>query len=232
MEIKSLTFPLAPPLHPPFPHTPGFPLGRPRIHGHFQRLKAPHFRLVGSIEAPREYIHTHISSSHIFLFPRVSSLSSITLTCNLYPRVLLCTELTLFLLLQNYLGDWLMAWAWCLPTGFSTPITYFYVAYFAVLLVHRQRRDDEACQKKYGKDWDTYCEKVPYRIIPGIVSWQFPLPVDEQTLGLLTWRLTQGILCFFFRSIKRLLSIFKHEEGRRDEGNRAMSIYGTKKCFV
>lgn len=25
----------------------------------------------------------------------------------------------------NYLGDWIMAWAWCLPTGFQTPITYF-----------------------------------------------------------------------------------------------------------
>jgi steroid 5-alpha reductase family enzyme len=26
----------------------------------------------------------------------------------------------------NYLGDWLMGLAWCLPTGFDTPITYFY----------------------------------------------------------------------------------------------------------
>jgi delta14-sterol reductase len=45
-------------------------------------------------------------------------------------------------------GDILMALAWSLPTGFSTPITYFYVIYFAVLLVHRQRRDDENCHKK------------------------------------------------------------------------------------
>ncbi|PWZ03723.1 putative ERG24-C-14 sterol reductase [Testicularia cyperi] len=68
----------------------------------------------------------------------------------------------------NYLGDWIMAWAWSLPCGFSTPIPYFYVAYFAVLLVHRQLRDDEACQKKYGKDWDKYCKLVRSRIIPGI----------------------------------------------------------------
>lgn len=33
----------------------------------------------------------------------------------------------------NYLGDWLMAWSWCLPVGFSTPVPYLYVAYFAVL---------------------------------------------------------------------------------------------------
>ncbi|GMK57223.1 hypothetical protein CspeluHIS016_0400570 [Cutaneotrichosporon spelunceum] len=66
----------------------------------------------------------------------------------------------------NYLGDWIMAWAWCLPTGFKTPIPYFYVIYFAILLMHRQKRDDEACKEKYGKDWDVYCKKVPYKIIP------------------------------------------------------------------
>jgi len=68
----------------------------------------------------------------------------------------------------NYLGDLLMALAWSFPTGFNTPITYFYVTYFAVLLIHRQRRDDEACEKKYGKDWKKYMELVPYRIIPGV----------------------------------------------------------------
>jgi delta14-sterol reductase len=45
-------------------------------------------------------------------------------------------------------GDWIMGVAWCLPTAFDTPITYFYALYFAVLLIHRQRRDDEACLKK------------------------------------------------------------------------------------
>ncbi|KAI0061657.1 ERG4/ERG24 ergosterol biosynthesis protein [Artomyces pyxidatus] len=68
----------------------------------------------------------------------------------------------------NYLGDLLMALAWSLPTGFETPVTYFYVVYFAVLLIHRQRRDDEACEKKYGKDWHRYMELVPYRIVPYI----------------------------------------------------------------
>ena len=66
----------------------------------------------------------------------------------------------------NYFGDWLMAAAWCLPCGFASPIPYFYVIYFGVLLVHRAQRDDEACRAKYGKDWDTYCALVPYRIIP------------------------------------------------------------------
>jgi len=53
----------------------------------------------------------------------------------------------------NYLGDWIMGWAWCLPCGFSTPIPYFYVVYFAVLLWHRQLRDDDACRKKYGAEY-------------------------------------------------------------------------------
>jgi len=66
----------------------------------------------------------------------------------------------------NYFGDLTMAVAWSLPTGFKTPITYFYVVYFAVLLIHRQRRDDEACEKKYGEDWIKYKKLVPYRIIP------------------------------------------------------------------
>ncbi|KAI0731964.1 ERG4/ERG24 ergosterol biosynthesis protein [Fomitopsis betulina] len=66
----------------------------------------------------------------------------------------------------NYMGDLIMALAWSLPTGFETPITYFYVTYFTVLLIHRQLRDDENCEKKYGKDWHKYCGLVQYRIIP------------------------------------------------------------------
>ncbi|XXG96786.1 acetyl-coenzyme-A carboxylase [Hypoxylon texense] len=46
--------------------------------------------------------------------------------------------------------------------------TYFYVLYFAVLLVHRDSRDDEKCAKKYGEDWEKYKSIVKYKIIPGI----------------------------------------------------------------
>lgn len=68
----------------------------------------------------------------------------------------------------NYTADWMMAWAWCLVCGFGTPLTYFYVAYFGTLLVHREMRDDAACAKKYGDDWKTYTSIVKYRLIPGI----------------------------------------------------------------
>jgi Delta14-sterol reductase len=96
----------------------------------------------------------------------------------------------------NYLGDWIMSWSYCLPTGiagyivhrYTNPVTgnvtveveqgeakgwgmiftYFYIVYFGVLLVHRQLRDDEKCAQKYGKDWDKYLAKVKSRIVPGI----------------------------------------------------------------
>ncbi|KAH0830899.1 hypothetical protein AYO21_11545 [Fonsecaea monophora] len=96
----------------------------------------------------------------------------------------------------NYLGDWTMSWSYSLPTGiagyiinkYQNPVTghvtrevvqgdargwgmiftYFYVLYFAVLLVHREMRDEEKCRRKYGKDWERYCKRVRWRIIPGI----------------------------------------------------------------
>lgn len=96
----------------------------------------------------------------------------------------------------NYCGDWIMSFSYCLPTGvagylvnnYQNPVTgnvtteveqgparawgmiftYFYIIYFGVLLVHRERRDEEKCRKKYGKDWERYCKLVPYRIIPYI----------------------------------------------------------------
>ncbi|KAI9874565.1 MAG: erg24, C-14 sterol reductase [Pleopsidium flavum] len=110
----------------------------------------------------------------------------------------------------NYLGDWIMAWSYCLPTaiagyiieqsspapiskgqspadgsiiggapiktevvqgearGWGMFITYFYVFYFAVLLIHREMRDEEKCMRKYGKDWEKYKKRVPWRILPGV----------------------------------------------------------------
>jgi len=66
----------------------------------------------------------------------------------------------------NYLGDWIMSIGWCLPSGFGHIVPWFYCIYFAILLVHRERRDEACCKIKYGKDWDKYCAIVPYRIIP------------------------------------------------------------------
>jgi protein-S-isoprenylcysteine O-methyltransferase Ste14 len=69
---------------------------------------------------------------------------------------------------MNYLGDLLMGLAWCLPCGFESPLPYFYIIYLTILLVHRERRDHDMCARRYGADWDAYCAKVRYRILPGI----------------------------------------------------------------
>ena len=109
----------------------------------------------------------------------------------------------------NYLGDIIMSWAWCLPTGIagyavthSSPkpslygqspvggpsfgtddlrqvvpgeargwgmaVTYFYVIYFVILLIHRELRDEEDCKRKYGADWEEYRRIVKWRILPGV----------------------------------------------------------------
>jgi protein-S-isoprenylcysteine O-methyltransferase Ste14 len=60
----------------------------------------------------------------------------------------------------NYVGDILMALSWSLPCLFGSALPY--------LLIHRERRDHNFCSKKYGADWTRYCDRVPYRIIPGI----------------------------------------------------------------
>lgn len=79
---------------------------------------------------------------------------------------------------------------------FNQGIQYFYVIYLTILLLDRAIRDDERCRKKYisyilfelactvfkclpdrflsiwryGKYWDLYCKKVPYKVIP-FVFW-------------------------------------------------------------
>lgn len=66
----------------------------------------------------------------------------------------------------NYLGDLMMALAWCLPCLFESPLPYFYFFYFLILLIHRERRDHNMCRQKYGADWEQYCQRVRWRILP------------------------------------------------------------------
>lgn len=67
---------------------------------------------------------------------------------------------------MNYLGDLMMALAWCLTCGFGHIAPFFYFIYFAPLLVNRERRDNATCSAKYGADWDAYCKRVPWRMLP------------------------------------------------------------------
>ncbi|VVT50259.1 uncharacterized protein SAPINGB_P002680 [Magnusiomyces paraingens] len=68
----------------------------------------------------------------------------------------------------NYFGDWLVAWAYCLPTGFGSILPYYFVFFFAGLLIHRNERDEAKCAEKYGETWVEYKRRVPYKFIPWV----------------------------------------------------------------
>jgi len=50
--------------------------------------------------------------------------------------------------------------------GWGMIFTYFYILYFAILLIHRDGRDDEKCSRKYGEDWEKYKKIVRWKIVP------------------------------------------------------------------
>ncbi len=69
---------------------------------------------------------------------------------------------------MNYTGDLMLSLAYCLACGFNHIIPYFYIIFMTILLIHRCIRDEHRCHQKYGKAWEQYCARVPYRILPGI----------------------------------------------------------------
>lgn len=75
----------------------------------------------------------------------------------------------------NYVGDLLISTAMCMTCGFGYILPYFYIIYMTILLLQRIERkfnlnnllgDQQRCQGKYGKYWEDYCTKVPYKLIP------------------------------------------------------------------
>jgi 7-dehydrocholesterol reductase len=68
----------------------------------------------------------------------------------------------------HYVPELTLALAWSLPAGFDNFLPYFYFMFLTILLTDRAGRDDLRCRTKYGPFWDTYCAKVPYKILPGV----------------------------------------------------------------
>lgn len=66
----------------------------------------------------------------------------------------------------HYIPEIIGALMWALPALFASPIPYFYVVFLTLLLTERAVRDDRRCSKKYGEDWQKYCQLVPYKMIP------------------------------------------------------------------
>jgi 7-dehydrocholesterol reductase len=68
----------------------------------------------------------------------------------------------------HYLPEILGAFFWSIPAGFNYYLPYFYLTFLFLLLIDRSYRQEKRCAMKYGKDWDKYCERVPFRLIPFI----------------------------------------------------------------
>lgn len=69
----------------------------------------------------------------------------------------------------HYVPEILGALFWTLPALFENFSPYFYVLFLTILLVDRAFRDDLRCSTKYKEDWNRYCQKVPYKIIPFVI---------------------------------------------------------------
>ncbi|CAF1181020.1 unnamed protein product [Didymodactylos carnosus] len=68
----------------------------------------------------------------------------------------------------HYIPELLLAFIWSCPNGFHYVLPYFYFIILFILLMHRAHRDDQKCKYKYGQYWYEYCQKVKYRVCPGI----------------------------------------------------------------
>lgn len=69
----------------------------------------------------------------------------------------------------HYIPEIAGAFFWSVPALFYNFSPYFYVCFLTILLIDRAWRDDERCAMKYGKAWQTYCEQVPYKMIPFLI---------------------------------------------------------------
>lgn len=69
----------------------------------------------------------------------------------------------------NYMGEIIQAVAIALAAGYPAVWgVWLYPAYYVGLMFTRQADDDVLCKEKYGELWDTYKDKVKYKIIPYI----------------------------------------------------------------
>lgn len=69
----------------------------------------------------------------------------------------------------HYIPEIAGAFFWTVPALFFAFTPYFYVCFLTILLLDRAYRDDKRCAEKYGDDWKTYCNLVPYKIVPYLV---------------------------------------------------------------
>jgi delta14-sterol reductase len=84
-------------------------------------------------------------------------------------RALLCSGFWGVARHVNYLGEILMATGLALVLGWPGVLgPWLYPLYYLALLLPRERDDHRRCAAKYGPLWDEYCQRVRYRIVPGL----------------------------------------------------------------
>ena len=66
----------------------------------------------------------------------------------------------------NYVPELVLAFMWSLPSNSQLALPWVYWLFLFFLLIDRADRDDEKCREKYGKHWEEYCRRVPYKIVP------------------------------------------------------------------
>lgn len=68
----------------------------------------------------------------------------------------------------HYVSELTLALCWSLPAGGGHLVPYFYFLFLTCLLMDRAGRDDLRCRTKYGAYWEEYCQRVRWRVLPGV----------------------------------------------------------------
>ena len=100
-----------------------------------------------------------------------------------HETILLCSGWWGVVRHANYLGDLIFSYSVCAAAGLSSIgsdglgiwekggfllLPWTYAIFMTILLIQRCIRDETRCSGKYGATWTEYCEKVKWRLVPGI----------------------------------------------------------------
>ena len=68
----------------------------------------------------------------------------------------------------NYLGVLILTYAMCALCGTEALLPWNKAVFATAFLAYRCTRDERNCLRKYGKDWEVYCQRVRWRLVPGL----------------------------------------------------------------
>jgi 7-dehydrocholesterol reductase len=68
----------------------------------------------------------------------------------------------------NYIGSITYTCAACLTCGNGHLFPYLEAVLVISMCIHRCFRDEARCRTKYGNAWAEYCQRVKWRLVPGI----------------------------------------------------------------